>query len=219
MGAAQAGCRIEQPLVAAQASLTRAQAAALDPAEGGPASWLRPDSLWVTLVLADEDDCSAAEPDELLTDDVASSGCAERLERLSRVDVLAASLRELRPDAADLSLLAVVTGVPADRVDLAARREYDLEDSTGRSAYYGALLDDPRMALAPSAPGASEVPDDRVGLSPACTLGTLVGYPAPRLVEAAWRFGPQGVVQSICDPNAWQLVAHTIGRRLGSPER
>jgi len=137
---------------------------------------------------------------------------------LKPVNELTGAILDLRPAASDLALLAVVTGVPVDLVDVSARLRHGMETSEGRSAFYADLLADPRMQTVASSEG-GEAGDDQVGLMPACRSDAQVGYPARRLVAAVRNFGPRGVVQSLCDPNAWQLIAHTIGRRLGSPER
>jgi hypothetical protein len=215
--APDAGCRIEQPLAAALQAFERETAAISGPADAGSTpAFMRSDSLLVVLVLSDEDDCSAAEPDLLLTGDASATGCSEGRAPLSPVATLSAALQELRQGAEDLVMLAVFGGVPVERVDLQARRPYALETSAGREAFYTDLLADPAMAIRSSS-DLTEADGDHVGLAAACQRAGLVGYPAPRLVRAARAFGAQGVVQSVCDPDAWQLIAHTIGRRLGSP--
>jgi hypothetical protein len=213
------GCRIEQPLAAAVSALEREHDMTTGLRDaGGEALFLRPDSLLVVLVLADEDDCSSDEPDALLTGDRSRTACSDRVDLLRRVDALSSAILDLRATASDLALLAVVTGVPVDRVDVGARLRHGMESPAGREAFYAELLADPRMQPVADAAG-SEAAEDQVGLAAACQSDAQIGYPSPRLVQAVRNFGARGVVQSLCDPNAWQLIAHTIGRRLGSPER
>lgn len=214
------GCRLEQPLAAALAALQRENELTTGLVDAGSeALFLRPDSLLVILVLADEDDCSAPKPEALLGSDRAATACSDRLDLLTRVELLTTPMLNLRVDAPDLALLAVVTGVPVDLVDVSARLPYSMETFAGRESFYSALLTDPRMQPVASSAG-SEATDDELGLTAGrCSSDPQLGYPAPRLVQAVRNFGSQGVVQSLCDPNAWQLIAYTIGRRLGSPER
>lgn len=155
------------------------------------------------VVVADEDDCSTANPDIFLsapadagnafTDKPLNLRCFYNPEQLLPLERFLFGFRNL--DAAHV-VFAGIVGVPVDLVDSAARAKVDFSDESARDAYYDHVLVDTRMKnqLDP----ASDTGMGAQRLLPACTSMLGKADPARRFVELAKRFGESALVQSIC---------------------
>ncbi|MGE0790631.1 MAG: hypothetical protein AB7S26_33440 [Sandaracinaceae bacterium] len=212
------GCGFEQQLEATLKAISpNAPTAATGPAYAPPAffmdtrghaldanaGFVRDDSLLAVVLVTDEDDCSASDP-ELYN--MASSvytadpnlRCAvypEAMHPVSRyVDGLA-GLRALRPD---LFAFAVIAGVPPD---LAVERPTDAE--------YAALLADPRMIPMPD-------PANPQRLVTSCNeAGTGLAFPPQRIVQVARGLGGyRTTIQSLCQDDFTDVSA-ALARLFG----
>ena len=208
------------------------------------AGFLRADSLLAIVVVSDEDDCSTGAQGNLNllvnnNSDKLPAFLKEDLARAAKVnlrceydDELPAAeryrwpieryldgFRALRAGAENRVIFGMIGGVPTDLVD----KNSDLQqailgditaDAADIVAYYGRILDDPRMTER-QADGAA-TPQAAI-LEPACTVANpayaleadagsdraeqfiTAAEPARRYVALAQAFGVNGVVQSICE--------------------
>ncbi len=197
------GCPFEQPLEAAiKALLPRGE---FDFVEGDAhgdrenRGFLREDSLLAVIILTDEDDCSAEDP-ELYFEPFERGTlppCLQEDDPLFPVDRYEEAFRSLRPSRPDLFTLAVIGGVPPivvpDPLDIDFER----------------VLEHPRMIyrIDPREP--------LLGVVPACTGRGGSGFPARRIVQVAERFGRQATVGSICD-ESYSPIVEAIARQVGT---
>jgi hypothetical protein len=128
------------------------------------------------------------------------------------------AFRALRPGNEQLVIFAAIVGVPPDVID----NSIDVDDDQARNAYYGDILAHPAMQETPD----TTLPPGEGNLIPSCINdadgdGTAESraYPPRRIVEVAQRFGPQGVVQSICTSDfspAMNAIIDVIAKQLGA---
>jgi hypothetical protein len=183
-------------------------------------------SLLVIVLIADEDDCSAADtllfipnplPDEPLAMQDLNLRCALNPDNLYPVERYQHGLQLLRAGAEQLVMFTAITGVPPDRVDVAATAELDFGDADARAEFYDALLDDPRMQ---ERPDLGRSPEQGGNLVPVCESDDALAYPARRIVQLAQRFGENGAVQSICQPDfadVMGFVLQRVAHRMRNP--
>lgn len=156
------------------------------------------DSILAVVVVTDEEDCSARDPSffdsygqsiarrNVLCQDADQEG------KLFEVRRYVDGLRALRPNHPERVIFAAIVGLPEALESM--RLATDFDDDDGRKRYYDALAAGP-------GPNAVEGPD---GWEIQATCSGSAGgpnndaKPAPRLVEVARGFGPQGLVHSIC---------------------
>jgi hypothetical protein len=185
------------------------------------AGFLRDDSLIVTIVVADSDDCSLAMPAGLAALDATSllHRCSVTPDVRFDVSRYVNGLRALRPGAEDLVMFFAIAGVPPGQVSPEVLRAVSFERDDQRNAFYDALLNSAYLQ-----PGAS---DDRGTIDPSddlprsvCTMQSGPIFPARRLIELARAFGQNGLVQSLCANSytpAFDAILRSVGRRLGPP--
>ncbi|HKP57805.1 MAG TPA: hypothetical protein VJV78_13830 [Polyangiales bacterium] len=179
--------------------------------QGGNAGFLRNDaregiSIIAVVVVTDEEDCSSIDTTHFTSDrddprsqQPVNLRCFLNKQNLFKVDRYVQGFKALRPNAENLVIFGAIAGVPPDLVSADARARYDLKKDDERTAYYDAILNDPRMQERRNA-----VTDPlRANLEPSCfgenADGELAAaYPPVRIVEVAKAFGKNGVVQSIC---------------------
>jgi hypothetical protein len=180
--------------------------------QGGNAGFLRNDtvagqSLIAVVLVTDEEDCSSISTAHFTTDRTKPESqeppnlrCFNHKENLFKVQRYIDGFKALRPAKDNLVVFAAIAGVPTDLVDAAQRARFNnLEDADSRESYYEAILNDPRMQETPN----GNTNPNLAKLNPSCSGETAAGNPAPayppvRIVEVARAFGPNGVVQSIC---------------------
>lgn len=173
--------------------------------DGRNAGFLRPDSLLGIVIVTDEEDCSAADPEIMNPTSSEYPGdlnlrCFMYPSAVHPIERYVDGLRALRPDRPELLAFAVIAGIP---VDLASPT----------STPFDAILSDPRMQeeIDPSMP---------TRLRPSCNVpGRGVAYPPRRLVEVARHLAPHSTVQSICESDfspAVSAIAELVGRRACS---
>jgi hypothetical protein len=183
--------------------------------EGGNLGFLRNDpaqglSLVAIIVVSDEEDCSSSDtshfvstnnPDNPLSRQGINLRCHYNKQNLFDIERYVLGYKGLRPGNEQLVVFGAIAGVPPDLVDEQARAEVDFEsdESPSREAYYERLLTDPRMQ---EVPVNQDVPS-LANVTPSCTREDASGepanaYPPRRMVEVARAFGPNGIVQSIC---------------------
>ncbi|MFK7987731.1 MAG: hypothetical protein AB8I08_17070 [Sandaracinaceae bacterium] len=180
------GCGFEQPLESVLKALTPSTMATgffrgtTGQGDAANAGFLRPESVLATILLTDENDCSAADGDifnpssATYTDDL-NLRCFLNPEALHPVDRYAEGLLALRSDPNDV-VFAAIAGIPTDM--------------TGEDA--SAILADPRVEerINPSMP---------TSLEPSCNVpGRGVAFPPTRILQVAESLGDQAVVGSIC---------------------
>ena len=215
------GCGFEQPLEAALKALVPLGATRYTvPTYTPPAffrgasgqgervniGFVRDDSLLAIVVLTDEDDCSARDP-ELFNP---SSGVYGRTdlnlrcfvhadEALHPVSRYVEGLTALRAGREDLLAFAVIGGVPPDLVV-----PVPTEDN------FREILDDPRMLeqIDPANP---------TQLLPSCDVASGgIAVPPRRLVQVAQALGPsRATVQSICGRESIAAARGAIARLIG----
>jgi hypothetical protein len=211
-------------------------------AQGGNLGFLRNDpaqglSLIAIILLTDEEDCSPRTTEHLKPPDQYPPDTPYALEDINlrcflhpefSYDVRSRyyiGLRALRTGHEDMVVFAAITGVPADLVDADARGGVDFGDAVARDAYYATILNDTRMQ---ETIDQSTNPGTGTGnLSPSCVGTDANGHtwlarPPRRIVKLAQLFGPQGIVQSICQSDfgpATDAIVGLIGERLAASGR
>jgi hypothetical protein len=209
----------------------------LDPQRGGNFGFLRNDpndpSLLVVVLMTDEEDCSVASTEHLKPNNQLPEDSPFRMEDINlrcfyhpelnhSIERYVDGFRALRPGREDLVVFSAIAGVPADLVSSEVIASTDFEDENARSSFYDNILDDPRMTLAvdPS----TELGTGKGNLLPSCVRAPLPGevvpstaYPPRRIVELARAFGPNGMVQSICQDDfgpAIDMLVDTMAKPL-----
>ena len=175
--------------------------------DGANAGFVRDDSLLAIVIVSDEEDCSAADP-ELFNPESPRYGatdlnlrCSQHAaEALHPVERYVDGFASLRADRPDLLALGLIVGVPVDLT---------LDEPT--DADFAAVLADPRMQeqLDPSMPSR---------LLPSCNVvGRGLAFPPRRLVSVARELtGHRTTVQSICQEDfspASAAIARLFGTR------
>lgn len=154
--------------------------------DGANAGFLRPDALLAIVMVTDEDDCSAIDPDVFNEGSTRYPGrdlnlrCFQYPEATHPIQRYVEGFIQTRTRP-DLVLFGVIAGVPPDLI--------------GTPTDYDALLDDERMLERPD-------PETPSQLNPSCNVpGRGKAFPPRRIVSVARdleRAGARAVVQSIC---------------------
>jgi hypothetical protein len=184
------------------------------------------------VVLTDEEDCSSHDfshlvPAAQLSPDDPRAGqglnlrChfeAQRGDQSNLYDVAryAKALQALREGNEQLVTFAALVGVPTDLVDANRLGSVNFADAAARDAFYAGILADPRMQEVVDERGPGPEDDN---LRPSCLTDMGTAYPPRRIVEVAQGFGPNGLVQSICQADlgpALTMVAQNLTRQLGA---
>lgn len=207
MGLGEDGCGFEQHLEAALKAVTPSTSpirffrGTTGHGDGVNDGFLREGSHLAIVVLADEDDCSAADPDLYALDSTVYDSnlnlrCARHPEALHPVERYVDGLLGLRAGRPHLLSYAVIAGVPVDLVE--------------EGASYEEILADERM---------QHVVEDGSRLRPACNVpGRGLAFPARRLVATALGLEGAGAVtavRSVCQGDfsaAVRVVSERIGR-------
>lgn len=200
------GCGFEQPLDAVLKALTPSTSElqfASDTsghADGANAGFLRADAALAILLLTDEDDCSALDPDVFNERSTRYPGenlnlrCWEYPEAVHPISRYVEGLTALKDDPRRIAFIPVV-GVPVDRAD----------------SSYESILADPRLAEVPD-------PEARSQLTPSCDVpGRGVAFPPRRILSVAAGLrdrGAQTDLFSICQEN-FGLETGAIERAAG----
>ncbi len=202
------GCGMEQPLEAALKALTPSTSTirfypdTTGHGDGPNAGFVRPDSFLAIVVVTDEDDCSARDPElfnptSVVYTDQLFLRCAFHEDALHPVERYVDGLRALRSDRPERLLVAAIAGVPADL----------LTDPAGPD--FEGILADSRMQVRVSLISGAE-------LVPACTtLRRGDATPGRRMVRIIQGLGEAGILQSICAPRFDGAVS-AITSRLGT---
>jgi hypothetical protein len=188
------GCGFEQQLDAALKAITPSTSpiafvsGTTGHGDGANAGFLRPDSMLVVVLLTDENDCSAADPEIFNPSSAVYTGdlnlrCFMYPGALHPIRRYVDGLLALRSDPNRL-LFGVIAGVPDDLVGTSTVPDFD------------AILSDPRMTerVDPGSPTAR--------LMTSCNVpGRGVAFPPRRMVETARDLEARGaatIVHSIC---------------------
>lgn len=198
------GCGFEQQLEAVLKAITpstsdvRFFGGTTGHGDGENAGFLRPDSILVTLLVTDEDDCSAQDPDifntssTTYTDDL-NLRCSQHPEAMFPISRYVDGLRALRPGEPDRVVFGAVVGIPID-----------LEDAS-----YDDILDDSRMAFTID-------PGMPTRLVPSCDVvdrGTA--FPPRRIVQTAKELDLLGsgvALGSICQEDYSAALAKLLAQ-------
>lgn len=183
------GCGFEHQLEASLIALTeRAAPGQLN------AGFLRDDSMVAVIVLSDEEDCSANNPEIFnpSRDDYGPMNvrCNFNPDEMHPVSRYVEGLASLREDPADV-IFSLIAGVPADLVG-------DPEDID-----FDTILDDERMTYRVNPANPNE-------LLPSCESVSGTAYPPRRMVEVARDL--DGVVGSICQGDFTPVVGSILDR-------
>lgn len=188
------GCGFEQPLEATlkavtdSMSTTTFHAGTSGHADGANAGFLRPDSILATIMMTDENDCSALDGEIFsptsgtYTADL-NLRCHAYPAALHPMARYVTGLRDTRTDPNDL-IFNLIAGIPTDLAGQAP----------------ATINADPRMA---------EVVDPMMPnrLTPSCnTPGTGLAFPPRRMVDLADSLGGAGTIQSICQSDFTPVV-------------
>jgi hypothetical protein len=206
---------------------------------GGNLGFLRNDpakgpSLIAVVVVTDEEDCSVRTSEHLWPRNILPPGSPYIDEDINLRCFLHKEFlfdlksryyegfRKLRPGHEDQVVFAGIVGVPVDTVDRGKLSAVNFSDERSRNAFYDDILNDPRMQeeIDPSTnPGSGTG-----NLKPSCIRQVdgedrpALAYPPRRIVELARMFGPNGMVQSICQDDfgpAMDAITNVIASRLG----
>ena len=208
------GCGFEQPLEAVLKALTPSTApiafnmGTSGHADGINNGFVRDDSVLAVLVLTDENDCSAADPEIFNPDTSVYRGdlnlrCFQYPEAVHPIERYVDGLLALRTDP-DRLIFAAISGVPPDLVDDPSRTDFD------------AILADDRMRemVDPTMP---------TRLTPSCNVpGRGLSLPPRRIVQVAQQLEARGataVVQSICQPDFTppiEAILERLSSKLGT---
>lgn len=236
-----AGNAIENPYRFIATSLDRTYGRGDMPvAQGGNLGFIRNArteglSLIAILIVTDEEDCSVSKTDHLRPNNQLPEGDPLRAEDINLrcynhkeflydlKDRYLAGFRALRPGNENLVVFAAIVGVPPDLVDQNVLENVDFDDDAQREQFYANILNDSRMqeVVDPSTmPGTGQG-----NLTPSCVRPPPPGETAPstafpprRIVELARLFGPNGIVQSICQDDfgpAMSAIINIIAKQLG----
>ncbi|MGE0791573.1 MAG: hypothetical protein AB7S26_38210 [Sandaracinaceae bacterium] len=205
------GCGFEQPLEAVLKALTPSTSpisffgGTTGHGDGPNAGFLRDDSVLAVVLLTDEDDCSARDPDlynqastTYLSD--VNVRCVLDDEALHPIERYVDGLLALRPGAPGRLVFITIAGVP---IDLSGSREDN-------------LLSDVRME-------STVDPTNPQRLSSACSADTGIAYPPRRIVQVSdelRRRGAHTAAVSICIPSfvdAVRLAAESVGDAIVGP--
>lgn len=203
------GCAFEQPLEAVLKALTpstsplRFYSGTRGHADAANAGFLRDGSILVTLVVTDEDDCSAADPTVFDPGNPTYSPdlnlrCSQNPEALHPISRFVDGLRALRPSAPEELVFAAVVGVPVA-----------LEDAT-----YADILDAPEMQF--------RIDPGTGNLTPSCDVpGRGRAMPPRRIVETARELdllGSRVALGSICQADYSGTLAEVLSEVRGAIE-
>ncbi|NCQ59204.1 MAG: hypothetical protein GW913_00880 [Myxococcales bacterium] len=203
------GCGFEQHLeamlkaVTPSTSSTTFVAGTRGHADVENAGFLRSDSVLGVIVLANEDDCSASDPDlynQSSARYVGSLGlrCYRFPEAVYPVSRYVSGLIALRPGHPGRVVFGAIAGVPPDLVD------------DPRAIDYGEILADPRMVL---------IPDETMPtrLTPSCNVpapGLGLAFPPVRFTQVARDLqgaGAHAIVQSLCQEDFTPAIDAILG--------
>jgi len=195
------GCGFEQQLEAVLKALTPASSDlrffddTTGHGEDANAGFLRDDSILVTLLVTDEDDCSASDPDlfnpssTTYTEDL-NLRCWFNPDALQPISRYVDGLQALREDEGHVVFGAVV-GIPTD-----------LDDAS-----YDDILADSRMDFV--------VNTDGTNIEPSCNVaGRGLAFPPRRIVETAKELdllGSRVALGSICQETYDSVLAELLG--------
>ena len=216
------GCGFEQPLEAILKALSPATPApytassyvspqffraTLGNGDGTNAGFVREDSLLAIIVLTDEEDCSASDPELYDLDPESTYGQTDLTLRcfahagaaLHPVERYVEGLVALRAGRPDLLALAVIGGVPPDLVE-----------PVSTAAGYARMGNDARMVerVDPAFPSR---------LVPSCDTSRGIAFPPRRMLAVAQQLSAsRSTVQSICEASlvpATDAIARLFGSR------
>ncbi|MGD8862390.1 MAG: hypothetical protein PVI30_20430 [Myxococcales bacterium] len=184
-------------------------------------------SLIAVIFVTDEEDCSSAntahftpdiylDPNDPLAMQDLNLRCFYNPQNLYNLDRYVNGFKALRPGNENLVIFGGIVGVPPDLVAPEALEMVDFDDETSRNAFYDNILADPRMQ---EVPDPNRTPEQGGNLTPSCITDTGRAYPPRRFVEVAKRFGPNGIIQSICQDNfgpAMDAIIEVIAKQLGA---
>jgi len=210
------GCGFEQQLYAVEKALTvHAQPGAAND------GFLRADALLGVVIITDEEDCSISDPAIFGDDD--SLGplglrCFNNPEMIRPVDEFVTNLLAIKPGRPDRIVVAGITGVPPDLVQLT---DEDLASGDIMSTRdFEDLLNDPRMTE--TVDYSPEGGGNR--LVPSCDVpGLGIAFPPRRIVQLIRDVdaeGNGGIVQSICQADwrpTMRAISTAIARHLDAP--
>lgn len=202
-------------------------------AQGGNAGFLRNKvdegvSLIAIVVVTDEEDCSVSKTDHLKPNNQLPEDSPYRMQDINLrcyynkqflydvKDRYYTGFRKLRPGREELVVFAAITGVPPDLVspDVLKGVDFTSDDASTRTAFYDAILNDPRMqeTIDPTTnPGSGQG-----NLKPSCIrpvpgeTAPSTAYPPVRIVQLAKLFDKNGIVQSICQDDFAPAMAAII---------
>ncbi|MDH5492337.1 MAG: hypothetical protein OEY14_10320 [Myxococcales bacterium] len=212
------GCGFEQQLDAVLKALTPSTstsysfisetgAATFGHGDTNNSGFVRPGALLALLLVTDEDDCSAQDPQIFSETSTTYTGglnlrCSQYPGALYPIDRYVNGLLALKPGDPDLLVYAAITGVPTDLV------------ADPESIDYARILSDPRMVETPN-------PVMPMELAPSCTSDSGNAFPPRRIVSVARDLeiaGAAAVVQSICQASfngALTSIIKKIADQLG----
>jgi hypothetical protein len=125
--------------------------------------------------------------------------------------------KALRPQNENLVIFAGIVGVPPETVNTQVLANLKLDDENSRNQFYDGILKHSLMQPVVDTRNTPDPQDDT--MKPSCNTGTGLAYPPIRIVKVAQGFGPNGIIQSICQDDfgpAIDAIIAIIAKQLGA---
>jgi hypothetical protein len=184
------------------------------------------------IMVTDEEDCSSQSTEHLtppafldprnpadveLLKQGLNVRCNFNQQNLFEVSRYINGFKALRPGNENLVMFSAIIGVPPETVSEQALENLRLEDVASRNQFYQNILNHALMQPVVETNNTPDPADD--SMRPSCNTARGLAFPPRRIVEVARGFGPNGIVQSICQQDlgpAFDAIVAMIAQQLGA---
>jgi hypothetical protein len=189
-------------------------------------------SLLAIIVVSDEEDCSSMTTEHFTPNaylDPTNPADAKLLMQglnvrcnfneanLYAIDRYVNGFKALRPQNENLIIFAGIVGVPPETVSEQVLANLKLDEEASRNQFYDGILKHALMQPVVNTNNTPAFDDDT--MQPSCQTATGLAYPPIRIVKVAQGFGPNGIIQSICQDDfgpAIDAIIEIIAKQLGA---
>ena len=189
-------------------------------------------SVVAVVVVSDEEDCSMRDTSHLtppsfldpqnpseaqLLQQGLNVRCHFNQQNLYDVSRYINGFKALRPQDEDLVVFGAIVGVPPETVSEQVLANLDPENPAALQQFYDGILNHALMQPVVDSNNTSDPADDLI--RPSCNTARGTAFPPRRIVEVAKGFGPNGIVQSICQEDlgpAVDAIVDRIAAKLGA---